>query len=127
MAYAFNEDKSKAPVFPKPNYNVMDASLISNFYFDGEVSKNYTVPKDGYVWVDIDNSVSVDPMPVVFNGGAMCLQLKVNNQSIGLFYGGSDCLRWATPAFPVKAGDVVTLTNFYPNSKIFMGIRGIAI
>lgn len=127
MAYGFNDDKSKAPVFPKPDYKSMDDSLIGNDYFNGEVSQSYTVPKDGYVWINIDNSISIQSMPVVFNGGAMCLELEVNNQRIGVFYGGSDCLRWTTPAFPVKAGDVVKLTNFYPESKVFMGIRGIAI
>lgn len=120
MIYGFNDDKSKCPVVPCGG--VVDRSgnggtviIEGNDYID------HTAEKDGLVFCEMDTAMSDAVVRTTGTTGAF-MNLRINDYAYGNFYvGPGERTYQYSPAFPVKNGDYIKLSNGYSDTTV--GLR----
>jgi hypothetical protein len=124
MNYGFNDKKEKVSLDPEyvGEYSGLNWSIFR--LVTGDEYFELTAPDDGYIWGEVDATVS--GASIVSSYGTY-VKLFVNNVKLGQFYADTNTKKYTTPSFPVKKGDVIKIQNGYTENTIGVGLRGVEI
>lgn len=117
------------------NKELIDISDYKDLYgsatviVEGEGSITYEAPANGYAWGCLNTATS---LAVVRNGqydeAGAYMQLKIDDQVVGNFYCGKGEKSYQyTPAFPIKAGSVITLENGYSDTTVGLELNFLSL
>lgn len=117
------------------NKELIDISDYKDKYFshtvvvEGKKSITYEAPANGYAWAALNTATS---SAVVRNGqydeAGAYMTLQIDDQVVGNFYCGKGERSYKyTPAFPIKAGSVITLKNGYSDTTVGLELNFLSL